>query len=68
MKSYEPQPHSSPKKSSDGISPVSKANLSGQYLQQLRTLQQLRENTVLTDEEFQEQKRFLLENIRGINS
>ena len=46
-----------------GISPASKAKLSGQYLQQLSSLQQLRENSVLTEEEFQEQKRALLSNL-----
>ena len=35
-----------------GISPASKANLSGQYLQHLSSLQQLRQNSVLTEEEF----------------
>ena len=53
---------------STGISPASKANLSGQYLQQLRTLQQLRENEALTEEEFQEQKRLLLHNLTGLNA
>ena len=51
-----------------GISPASKANLSGQYLQQLRTLQQLRENEALTEHEFQEQKRLLLHNLTGLNT
>ena len=61
-------PQSSPSKSATGISPSSKANLSGQYLQQLRTLQQLREAATLTEEEFQEQKCFLLKNIKGLNA
>ena len=65
MKSTSPK--QSPKKSG-GLSPASKANLSGQYLQQLRTLQQLRENNALTEEEFQEQKTFLLSNIKTINA
>ncbi len=51
---------------STGISPASKANLSGQYLQQLRTLQQLRENEALTEEEFQE-KKLLLQNLTGLS-
>ena len=61
-------PKKSPKKFTDGISPFSKANLSGQYLQQLRTLQQLREDATLTEEEFQEQKSMLLRNIKGLNA
>ena len=51
-----------------GISPASKANLSGQYLQQLSTLQQLRENSVLSEDEFSEQKHLLLSNLRGLNA
>ena len=50
------------------ISPASKANLSGQYLQQLSTLQQLRENSVLSEDEFSEQKHLLLSNLRGLNA
>ena len=50
------------------ISPASKANLSGQYLHQLGTLQQLRENGVLSSDEFAEQKKLLLGNLRGLNS
>ena len=53
----------------DGILPASKANLSGQYLQQLRTLQQLRDDKTLTEGEFQEQKHnMLLGNIKGLNN
>ncbi len=55
-------PKKSPKKFTDGISPFSKANLSGQYLQQLR------EDATLTEEEFQEQKSMLLRNIKGLNA
>lgn len=61
-------PPSCKKPSSDGISPASKAKLSGQYLQQLNLLQQLRDNVTLTEQEFQEQKKILLNNIKGINS
>ena len=63
-----PTPPSSRHSTGTGISPASKANLSGQYLQQLRTLQQLRENEALTEEEFQEQKRLLLYNLTGLNT
>ena len=55
-------------RTSDGISPASKANVSGQYLQQLRTLQQLREDSAVTEQEFQEQKIMLLGNIKGPNA
>ncbi len=53
---------------STGISPASKANSSGQYLEQLRTLQQLRENGALTEEEFCAQKQLLLHNLSGLNT
>ena len=51
----------------NGVSPASKAKLSSAYISQLRELQELRENGVLSEEEFQEQKRFALNNIRGMN-
>ena len=50
-----------------GVSPASKAKLSSTYISQLRKLQELRENGVLSEEEFQEQKMFALNNIRGMN-
>ena len=75
MKSHgspEPPPPCTPpsckKSSSDKISPASMAKLSGQYLQQLNVLQQLRESAALTEEEFQEQKILLLNNIKDINN
>ena len=50
-----------------GVSPASKAKLSSAYISQLRELQQLRECGVLSEEEFQEQKMFALDNLRGMN-
>ena len=50
-----------------GVSPASKAKLSSTYISQLRELQELRESGVLSEEEFQEQKMFALNNIRGMN-
>lgn len=50
-----------------GVSPASKAKLSGQYLQQIHTLQELRENAAITEEEFQEQKVLLLNNLKGLH-
>ncbi len=52
---------------SAGISPSSKARLSGEYIKQLKTLQELRENGVLSDVEFQEQKTYALDSIRNMN-
>ena len=47
-----------------GVSPSSKARLSGQYIEQLKSLQELRESGVLSEEEFEEQKTFALQNTR----
>ena len=51
-----------------GVSPASKARLSSEYITQLKSLQELREIGVLSNEEFQEQKLFALNNIRSMNS
>ena len=51
-----------------GVSPSSKAQLSGQYIEQFKSLQELRESGVLSEEEFEEQKTFAaLQNIRRLN-
>ena len=68
-KALTPQRMSPPKKQSSvqtSVSPASKAKLSGAYISQLRELQ-LRESGVLDEDEFQEQKRFALDDIRGMN-
>ena len=51
-----------------GVSPSSKATLTSNYISQLKSLQELREIGVLSDEEFAEQKRFALDNIRKLNN
>ena len=50
-----------------GVSPASKAKLSREYIIQLKELQELRECGVLSQEEFQEQKKFALDSIRSMN-
>lgn len=50
-----------------GISPASKAKLTDQYLSQLQRLQGLLDNSVLTPEEFAEQKSYTLTNLRTLN-
>ena len=60
-------PPRSPKCNSAGISPFSKAKISTQYISKLKSLQDLRECGVLSEGEFEEQKRFALNNIRSIN-
>ena len=51
-----------------GVSPMSKARLSSEYITQLKLLQELRDSGVLSDEEFLEQKSFALDNIRTMNT
>ena len=53
--------------SSAGISPSSKAKISGMYLSHLKSLQELRASGTLTEEEFVEQKKYALQNIKGLN-
>ena len=48
-----------------GVSPMSKARLSNEYITQVKSLQELRD---CGDEEFLEQKSFALNNIRSINT
>ena len=50
----------------DGISPGKKVNLRSQYLSQLKTLQSLRDDGVLTQDEFQQQKSDILDNLKAI--
>ena len=49
------------------LSPGKKAWVSGQYLEHLERLKTLRESGVLTNEEFDEQKKFALNSIRRLN-
>lgn len=51
-----------------GVSPVSKAKISTQYISQLKSLQDLRECGVLSETEFEEQKMYALHSIRRLNS
>ena len=65
-----PSPSTPIRKSSTtvvGISPMSKAKLSDQYITQLQYLQGLLENNVLTPEEFAEQKTYALTNVCSLN-
>lgn len=50
-----------------GISPSSKAKISGMYLSHLKSLQDLRASGTLTEEEFIEQKKYALQSIKGLN-
>ena len=49
------------------LSPGKKARVSGKYLEHLERLKTLRESGVLTNEEFDEQKKFALNSIRRLN-
>lgn len=57
-----PTAHTSP----DKISPSKKANLRSQYLSQLRTLQNLRDDGVLTQDEFQHEKLVILDSLKSL--
>ena len=62
-----PQPCAATNAVNTSVSPSSKVRLSGQYIEQLKFLQELRESAVLSEEEFEEQKTFALQNICGLN-
>lgn len=65
--SIQPQPTTSQALSiSEGISPGKKVNLRAQYLSQLKTLQNLRDDGVLTQEEFQQEKAVILSNLKAM--
>lgn len=49
------------------MSPGKRVRVSRQYLEQLERLKTLQSMGVLTDEEFQEQKTYALQNIRQLN-
>ena len=49
------------------MSPGKRARVSGQYLEHLEKLKNLHQSGVLSIEEFEEQKKFALDNIRKIN-
>jgi len=51
---------------STGISPGKKAQLSQQYLQQLTTIRNLHDDGILTDEEFGDEKRRIMTNLRSL--
>jgi len=59
-------PEPSPRKS-DSMSPAKRAHVSGTYLDHLDKLKRLLESGVLSEEEFAEQKGFVLNNIRSLN-
>ena len=62
-----PQPCAATNAVNTSVSPSSKVRLSGQYIEQLKFLQELRESAVLSEEEFEEQKTFAVQNICGLN-
>ena len=66
-----PTTHTRPQSSSvqgfpDGISPSKKVNLRSQYLSQLKTLQNLCDDGVLTQDEFLEEKSIVLNNLKAL--
>lgn len=63
-------PSSSPPRSSafpqDGICPGKKVNLRQQYLQQLKMIQNLRDDGILTLDEFQNEKDIIIDNLKRL--
>lgn len=53
---------------SETMSPTKRAHVSGAYLDHLDKLKRLLESGVLSQQEFEEQKGFVLDNIRSLNS
>ena len=69
MKSPSPvSPKSSPNRPRMGISPGKAVELKSKNLEQLRNIQQLFEENVLTAEEYTEQKQIVLDSIRKITN
>ena len=56
-----------PSTSGNSMSPGKRARVSGQYLEHLEKIKQLHESGVLCKDEFQEQKQYALNNIKGLN-
>ena len=50
-----------------GLSPNTRASLRRSHYQDLSTLKQLQENCVLTSDEFEEQKRAILQELRSVS-
>ena len=59
-------PQSRESSADDVISPINKVNICSQYLSQLKTLQNLCDDGVLTQEEFQEEKMVVLNNLKAL--
>jgi hypothetical protein len=56
------------KESGNAMSPGKRAQVSGQYLEHLEKLKKLQDSGVLSTFEFEEQKKFMLTNIKKLNS
>ena len=54
------------KRQSIGLSPMKKAELRSTYLKQLGELRQLRDNGILTEEEYEEQREDLIDSMRNL--
>ena len=54
------------KRQSIGLSPMKKAELRSTYLKQLGELRQLRDNGILTEEEYEEQREDQIDSMRNL--
>ena len=61
-----PSPPQSSSFPQDGISPGKKVNLHQQYLQQLKMIQSLRDDGILTLDEFQNEKDNIIDNLKRL--
>ena len=66
LKNPSPSPPQSSSFPQDGISPGKKVNLRQQYLQQLKIIQNLRDDGILTLDEFQNEKDIIIENLKRL--
>jgi hypothetical protein len=55
-----------PERRQTGLSPMKKAELGSTYLKQLGELRQLRENGILTEEEYEEQREDLIDSMHDL--
>ena len=55
-----------PERRQTGLSPMKKAELRSTYLKQLNELHQFRDNGILTEEEYEEQREDLIDSMRNL--
>ena len=66
LKGSPDKPTQTPTSTLTGISPGKKVQLSDQYFKQLESIQKLKDDGVLSDEEFGKQKERIMANLDGL--